>query len=289
MKVTFKNMLLVFVGILAVSCSKEDNNFEDSIFDVTPPKRTALDKWIMDNYTTPYNIEATYLWDENLGKPDKFLYPPKLTSVQPSLQVVKKIWLDSYNEVGGENFVKKIAPRQVHLIGSYNVNHNGTIVLGDAGGGARITLYNTDYVDFRDLADITEFVHTIQHEYVHILNQNKPYDQVAWNAIGMETGGYTTSWYNIDDAVSNTEGFVTSYARTNYDEDFAETASFVLLRSKVELEEFLDNLPSRARNIIERKIAIVVRYYKEQFNMDFWELRDAAERNTRLVIAGKLE
>ncbi|MGL4583680.1 MAG: zinc-binding metallopeptidase, partial [Flavobacterium sp.] len=261
----------------------------ESIFDTTEKPKTELDKWIDAKYTKTYNIAATYLWDEAMGKPDKTLFPPKVSSVKPALQVIKKIWIDSYTEVGGVDFVKKIAPRQLHLVGSYNLNHNGTIVLGDAGGGARITLYNTDYVDYKDLKSVKEFVHTIQHEYIHILNQTTPYDLNAWNSIAVENGGYTGAWYNETEAASNKLGFVTPYARSNYDEDFAETASFVLLRSDKELKDFISKLQEPGKSVITRKIAIVEKYFKDQFNMDFYALRDAADRNTTSVVAGNVE
>ncbi|MTG98648.1 MULTISPECIES: putative zinc-binding metallopeptidase [Myroides] len=281
--------LFFTLGLVLTSCSSDDK-IGDSIYNTEEQPKTELDQWIFKSYTEPYNIDATYLWNESMGKPDKTLFPPKLSSVKPALQVVKKIWIDSYSEVGGEDFVKLIAPRQLHLIGSYNLNHNGTIVLGEAGGGARITLYNVDFVDYTDLEDVREFVHTIQHEYIHILNQSKPYDIVTWKALGEKLGGYTSNWYNQNDEDSNNLGFVTPYARLNSDEDFAETASFVLLSSKAELESFLSKVKSAdGKAIIEQKIAIVEKYFLDQFSMDFFELRDAAERNTNDVINGNFE
>lgn len=285
-----KGVGLVFTAsVLLTACSKEDSLRSESIFDTTEKPKTVLDKWINDTYTKPYNISATYLWDEAMGKPDKTLFPPKVESVKPALQVIKKIWIDSYTEIGGEDFVKKLAPRQLHFVGSYNLNHNGTIVLGDAGGGARITMYNTDYIDFKSLASVKQFVHTIQHEYIHILNQTKPYDLTAWTKVATKLGGYTSGWYVETDEDSNDLGFVTPYARSNYDEDFAETASFVLLRSEAEKQAFLEEIEDQSgRKIIEEKFALVENYFKTQFNMDFYALRDAAERNTKAVVKGDL-
>ncbi len=292
---TVKNIIkgvgLVFTAsVLLSACSSDDKLRDESIFDTTEKPKTELDQWIENKYTKPYNISATYLWDESLGKPDKTLFPPKVSSVKPALQVIKKIWIDTYTEIGGEDFVKKLAPRQLHFIGSYNLNHNGTIVLGDAGGGARITMYNTDYINYKSLASVRQFVHTIQHEYIHILNQTKPYDLKAWSKVASLKGGYTSSWYIERDDVSNNLGFVTPYARSNYDEDFAETAAFVLLRSEVEKQAFLKDIKdAEGRKIIEQKFQLVEQYFKNQFDMDFYALRDAAERNTQAVMAGDLE
>ncbi len=275
------------LGLSLTSCDNDNKLDSESIFEIKDEgPKTELDQWIYDNYTKPYNIAATYKWNQAFGYYDKTLYPPKLDNVQPALQMVKKIWIDSYTQAGGEDFVKYIAPREFHLIGSYNRNDDGTITLGEAGGGARITLFNVDYVKHDERESIDMFVHTVQHEYVHILNQTKRYDKESWAKIS--SGGlYTSAWYLIDDEESNELGFVTSYARLNYDEDIAETASFVLMKKKAEWEAFLNGLKSaKAREDIEKKVAIVVKYYKDQHGIDFWQLRDFAEQNTQDVLDG---
>ena len=274
-----------FTAIGLVSCDN-DSVLGPSAFDLTEKPRTELDQWIYDSFTAPYNISATYKWNQAQGYYDKTLFPPKEENVQPALGMVKKIWIDSYTQAGGEDFVKAVAPRQLHLVGSYNVNNDGTITLGEAGGGARITLFNTDYVKHDNLASIRQFVHTVQHEYVHILNQNKDYNRIAWSSIS-PGGDYSSSWYLYDNEESNEMGFVTSYARSNFDEDFAETASFILMHTKVEWEEFLTGLKSaEAKSTILRKVDLVEKYYKDQLNLDFWQLRDFAEENTNQVLLG---
>ncbi|MBB1138801.1 substrate import-associated zinc metallohydrolase lipoprotein [Myroides sp. WP-1] len=287
----YKNLkkigFLSLVGLALVGC-ENDNDLGPSGFDLSAENRNELDQWIYDNYTVTYNIAATYKWNQAFGYYDKVLFPPKQENVKPALQMVKKIWLDSYAQAAkeGDKLVKRIAPRQFHLIGSYNVNNDNTITLGEAGGGARITLFNTDYVKHDDLASIRQFVHTVQHEYVHILNQTKDFDRVAWAAIS-RGGLYTSSWYLYDDEESNEVGFVTSYARSNYDEDFAETASFILMKTKVEWEEFLAGIKSpSAKADILAKVDLVVSYYQEHVGTDFWELRDRAEQNTNDVLNG---
>ncbi|MDR0229299.1 MAG: putative zinc-binding metallopeptidase [Flavobacteriaceae bacterium] len=285
MNLVKKAGFLTVLGVSLTSCEKEPA-LKESIFDITEKPMSQLDQWIHDSYVDPYNIRATYKWNQAFGYYDKTLYPPKIENVEPALRMVKKLWIDTYTEIGGERFVKRIAPRELHLIGSYNVNSNGTITLGEAGGGARITLFNVDYVKYNELQSINMFIHTVQHEYVHILNQSKPYDKEAWSKIS-KGGLYTSSWYLVDDEESNELGFVTSYARSNYDEDIAETTSFILLKSKADWEAFLAGLKSeQARKDILAKVDIVVKYYEEQFDIDFWKLRDAAERNTNEVLNG---
>ncbi|WP_316632724.1 substrate import-associated zinc metallohydrolase lipoprotein [uncultured Flavobacterium sp.] len=268
--------------ITLVSCAHEDQPGESQL-DFTRPNQTTLDTWITTNYLNPYNINVQYKWNQNTVDNSRFLFPPLVEKVQPALQIVQKIWLDSYAAIGGADFVKKIAPREIVLIGGVNLNSVGTKTLGLAEGGQRVTLFETDYIEQKDRANVTQFIHTIQHEYIHILNQHKPFDEKSWAKI--TPVGYTADWYNYSIPVSNEIGFITSYARSNINEDFAETASVILITSKADYAAFLAGIKSpTALFALKAKEALVVKYFKDAFNMDFYALRDEAEKNTTAVI-----
>lgn len=279
---TYKK-IAVFVGVLTLTaCAHEDQPTESQL-DFNQPLRTELDKWIDNNYLVPYNINAQYKWNQNTVDNTRFLFPPTLDKVQPALEIVKQIWLASYATVGGADFVKKIAPREIVLVGGVNSNSNGTRTLGIAEGGQRITLFEVDNINKKNRAIVAEFIHTIQHEYVHILNQNKPFDEQAWGKL--TPSGYTATWHLETTAASRELGFITNYARSNVVEDFAETASIILISTKAEYAAILASITSaKARADIQRKEAIVVQYFKDAFNMDFYALRDEAEKNTTYVI-----
>lgn len=281
--VKYNKIAVLFLTLIAlVSCSNDDQVGESQL-DYNQPTKTALDNWIGINYLNPYNINVQYKWNQNTVDNSRYLFPPLVSRVQPALEIVQKIWLDSYRTIGGADFVKKIAPREIVLVGGVNLNSVGTRTLGLAEGGQRVTLFETDYIDKTNRANIQEFIHTIQHEYIHILNQNKPFDEKAWAAI--TPVGYTADWYNYKNAPSNELGFITSYARSNINEDFAETASVILISSKAEYEGFLSGIKSAtALAALKAKEALVVKYFKDAFDMDFYALRDEAEKNTNAVI-----
>lgn len=277
-----KIAVLTLVSVLSFSCAHEDQPTESQL-DFNQPAKTVLDNWIDTNYLNPYNINVQYKWNQNTVDNSRFLFPPTLEKVQPALEIVQMIWLKSYATIGGADFVKKIAPREIVLVGGVNLNSVGTRTLGLAEGGQRVTLFETDYINKSNRANVTEFIHTIQHEYIHILNQNKPFDEKAWSAI--TPVGYTADWYNYTIPVSNEIGFITSYARSNINEDFAETAAMILIYSKAEYAAFLANIKSAtALAALKAKEALVVKYFKEAYNMDFYALRDEAEKNTTAVV-----
>ena len=284
MKIVKYNKIAVLFLTLTVltSCSNDDQVGESQLNYNQPPK-TELDNWIGINYLNPYNINVQYKWNQNTVDNTRYLFPPLVDKVQPALEIVQKIWLDSYKTIGGADFVKIIAPREIVLVGGVNLNSVGTRTLGLAEGGQRVTLFETDYIDKTNRANIQEFIHTIQHEYIHILNQNKPFDEKSWAAV--TPVGYTADWYNYTIASSNELGFITSYARSNINEDFAETASVILISSKAEYAAFLAGIKSAtALAALKAKEALVVKYFKDAFDMDFYALRDEAEKNTNAVI-----
>jgi len=283
MKIVKIYKIVMIAGVLLFASCAHETQPKESQFDFSAPAKTDLDKWIGTTFLDPYNINVYYEWNQNLVDNSKYLYPPQGAKVQPAMEVVKKIWVDSYTTIGGVNFVKKIAPREFVLVGGVNLNTNNTVTLGLAEGGQKITLFQVDYLNKKDRAWVTEFIHTIQHEYVHILNQTKPFDEQAWSKL--TPSGYTSSWYTETIPTSRSLGFVTSYARLNIYEDFAETASTILTSSKAEWDALLAGVTdATAKANIKAKEALVVKYYKDAFNMDFYALRDEAQKNTDAVI-----
>ncbi|MBS7253807.1 zinc-binding metallopeptidase [Flavobacterium branchiicola] len=278
----YRAIAMITGAMLFVACAHEDQPTESQL-DYTVKSKTELDNWIGTTFLDPYNIKVYYEWNQNLVDDNRYLFPPTIDRVQPALEVVEKIWIDSYSTIGGADFVKKISPREFVLVGGTNLNTSGTITLGLAEGGQRVTLFQLDYLDRSSRPDVTQFIHTIQHEYVHILNQTKPFDEQAWAKL--TPAGYTSSWYIYSAASSRALGFITSYARLSIYEDFAETAATILTSSKAEYAAILASVTdATAKANLKKKEAIVVQYYKDNFGMDFYALRDEAQKNTDAVI-----
>ena len=234
MKEIVKTWLAVTAMMVLAACVEDDSVSPGTNLPAVPPERTDLDVWIKDNYTDSYNIEVIYKWRGSLTDESRYLYPPHVDSVRSALEVVKRVWIDQYTSIGGENFVKNIAPRQIVLIGGINRNTSGTITLGLAEGGKRITLFNVDLLERTERASMVRFMQTVQHEYAHILNQTKPFAP-SYGEITPE--GYTSSWFDATDEGSREEGFITAYARAVPGEDFAEMVSEMLTRSRASWDE----------------------------------------------------
>jgi substrate import-associated zinc metallohydrolase lipoprotein len=296
MKATRFYIFILLLTLGAAACSPDDDVAPGSNLSTEAPAKNELDQWIHDNFTKPYNIEVVYRWSESLVDQSRFLYPPAMDSVKPALTIVRNLWIDPYSTVGGEAFVKKIAPRQLVLVGGRNVNPSGTILLGLAEGGKRVSLFEIDLLNKKSRAEVDRFIHTIQHEYVHILNQTRPIDEGSYGQISPE--GYTAQWFNESLQGSQQAGFITSYARANEQEDFAEMASTMLNLSRTEWDNTINNIGvtrnangavvtdvgALGRDRIRRKERMVVDYYKSELNLDLYVLQDSVYRATQRII-----
>jgi substrate import-associated zinc metallohydrolase lipoprotein len=273
---------LFLANILLLNACSNETPLKESQLDISKPNMTDLDKWVETNYLNSYNIRVVYKWDQNAVDQNRFLFPPTEEKVQSALEIVQKIWLQTYSTVGGADFVKKIAPREIVLVGGRNMNTNGTITLGLAEAGQRISLFETDFIDRKKREDVKRFIRTIQHEYVHILNQYKPIDEKSFSKIST---AYTSNWYAISDAAAREKGFISAYAQSNFMEDFAEMGASMLVDSKAEYEALINGIKSqKAKDDIRLKETLVVKYFKEAYKVDFNQLRAEAEKNTNAVI-----
>ena len=254
-------MMLVFLTALSlVSCSDGSDSVGQSQIDTNPPILNELDIWLRSNFVQPYNIEVLYKWDINDTDVDRFLHPPLESSVRPVANALQKAWIDPYTIVGGDDFIKKIAPRQFTFVGSFNFNPNSpTITLGVAEAGTKITLFNIDFLDFTDINSIKQPLKTVQHEYGHILNQNIPFD-IGYGQIN--PANYTAQWFNRTDAEARELGYITAYGSSQPGEDFVEMVSEMLTNSKEGFDAIVDGITSAsAKDIIRQKEAIVAEYY----------------------------
>lgn len=275
-------MLSIFVGVLS-SCEKDSSLSEDSVLDTSEKPKNALDQRLYDNYTVPYNIAVYYKWEPYKVSYNRYLFPPDPNNVEKVMNVVKKVWIDSYTELTRPDFIYDYSPKEFVLVGGRNMNpDNATETLGLADQGERVVLFIVDLIDVHNVASVRQFIHTIQHEYVHILNQTKPFNKMTYGAL--TPSGYNANWSNYGEVESLNAGFISSYSRSNVGEDFAEMSATML----VDINAYnakVDGISNETgKKAIRTKEAMVVEYYKDQWGIDFYELCEITDRNTTEVV-----
>ena len=239
------------------------------------PPATELDGWISQNFTDPYNIEVKYRWSANETNINNQLVPPMTSKVQTIMNVVKEAWIEPYIAEAGEEFFKTYTPKQFVLVGSPNYNPGGTVTLGTAEGGRKIVLFVINEFDDNNRAKIAEQIHTMHHEFAHILHQNIPYT-AAFKEI--TRGGYTADWYNIPLSTAQSRGFITSYAMSGPDEDFVEIIATMLTNGKRGFDRIVCSIPSQeAQSAIRQKEQTVVNYFNDVYKIDFYRLQQRTD------------
>ena len=267
----------LFCIFLLGACSEEETLPDTPILGLGGDTWTKgeIDNYITTNFTDPYNIEVKYKWDPYEVNFNKNLTPVVENKVMPALDAVLKIWMNPYEKVIGKNFLRKFSPRQFVLVGSAEYNSDGTITLGQAEGGKKITLLVINNFDKKDKEEVKRMLHTIHHEFAHILHQNILY-QREFKQLNPEW--YTATWYNSSIAAANTQGLVTDYAKASADEDFVETISFLLVEGQVAFNEIVTANPGKAASILRQKEAMVVAYFHDAYNLDFRALQAETQK-----------
>jgi substrate import-associated zinc metallohydrolase lipoprotein len=274
-----------------ISCKKDDNLGDLSNIPGLggdSSATTAIDQWINDTLTVPFNVEAKYRWDQNELDLNKDLTPPMESKIIPVLSAVKKVWIDTYVAEAGSDFMKRLIPKFFILVGSASWNTDGTITLGSAEGGHQIILYvlNDFYTKGMpgyvpaDSVKIVQMFHTIEHEFGHILHQTVLYPT---DFKTITVGLYTANWNNVTDAEAQRDGFVTAYARSAPDEDFVEMIATMLTLGKDGFDNLVNNIPTgtsvdgksqeQAVSALRQKQQIVVDYFKNTWSIDFYSLQ----------------
>lgn len=269
----------VFLMVTLFSCTKKDDIANDlPALGGETVQPLPLDIWIRDSLTKPYNIAIKYKWDPFELDLYRTLVPPQESQIIPALQAVKKIWIDSYIKEAGDAFFKTYSPKQFLMVGSMNYEPNGTVILGTAEGGRKVVLYAINGIDPKDSISVSGMLHVIEHEFSHILHQTVKYP-AEYKQI--TPGGYTGTWYNFSEPAAWVSGFVTPYAKAEPDEDFAEMVSCMLLPwysnyfgQLISYDQLLPLLPADAQQKLKAKEQIVVNYFKDTYDIDFYSLKN---------------
>lgn len=266
--------LLLFTVSFISACSKDDD--PDTPLPGLGGEKWAngpIDNWLRENYVNPYNIEVKYRFDGYEVALNRVLSPVREDRVIPVMETIRKTWIEPYEQEAGATFIKSLAPKQFVLIGSAEYNSNGTITLGTAEGGRKIVLFVVNDFDPKLESEVKQMLHTIHHEFAHILHQTVMYPE-EYKRI---TTDYTASWNDFSLADARSRGYITQYARSSPDEDFVEMISIMLIEGKDGFNAIVNSAPESAQALLRKKEQYVVRYFKETWNIDFYALQARSE------------
>lgn len=272
------SLILFFLGFLSGSCSEDKP--EGTIFDPSEIKRNEFDLWLLDNYVNAYNIELKYRIDDMEIDQTYNLIPATLENSIKLAKLIKHLWLESYDEVAGIDFMRTYVPKVIHLIGSPAINaEQQTEVLGTAEGGIMVTLYKVNELDLDSIQNLNYYYFkTMHHEFAHILHQTKNYPK---DFDKISTSDYSpTGWQNREEKEALQMGFVSPYASSEPQEDFVEIIAIYLTHSNKYWEELLEKAGPEGAATIQKKFTIVRNWLRTSWNIDINKLRNVVERRS---------
>lgn len=242
-----------------------------------------LDIYINNNFLDEFNMAIRYKYEDRFVNPNEKAIPPRLSAVMPMLGFIQEFWIDPYLEVeNGEEFFRSHVPPEIVLLGGPIYNVDGTLTLGTADAGARITFTDVNSIDLDDEEWRDLQLNVVYHEFSHIVHQRYKLPP------GFETispNGYSGpgSWYTLTDDEALIRGYVSPYATLNPNEDFAETVAFYLFdsefaetyttpESNCQTNECEDR--NIGRSLIRQKVSAISNHYEKVTGINLESLRN---------------
>jgi substrate import-associated zinc metallohydrolase lipoprotein len=199
------------------------------------------------------------------------------------LDFLTDFWIDPFiNVPNGKEFFQGYVPAEVIFIGSTIYNADGTVTLGTADAGARITLSEVNDIDIDNKVWIFRQLGTIYHEFAHIMHQRNNLPP-SWQQISPQ--GYTSlgSWYNLSEEEALQRGFVSPYGTSTFNEDFAEVVAFLLFEPEFYERFIIDeegcttsdcDARNEGRAKLRRKYNAILAHYEQFVGVDLLAVRE---------------
>lgn len=285
-KIEIKWLVQLRLGLIVlflVSCLEEDK-LDTPVSEVDAPA-TDLDTYIDENFVQEYGIAVRYRYDEKFVDPGQQVAPPKLEVIRPMLDLIDEYWIDVYADVeGGEAYFRRYVPGEIVFLGGLIYNGDGTVTLGTADAGARITFTDVNSIDVNDEEWLLRQLHTVYHEFAHIVHQN---DKLPTAFEEISASGYSSagSWFNVSEEEALIRGFVSPYGTSSPNEDFAEIIAFYMAEADffdeyITLEENCSTAGCEDRNagrkLILEKLNSIKEHYLKSTGIDLDDLRASA-------------
>lgn len=278
--------LLVLILMVLVASCYPDESLDVPVYDPDINLESDLDIYIDENFTQEYNMAIRYRFEDRFIQPFQRVAPAALEVVRPMLDFIQYFWIEPYFEVeNGEEFFRSHVPAEIVFLGGLIFNEDGTVTLGTADAGVQITFTNVNAIDPDDALWVDLQLRTVYHEFAHIVHQEYKLPQ-AFETIS--PNGYTSpgSWFNLTEEEALQRGFVSPYATSSPNEDFAETVAFYLFDTNF-ISFYLTDEPdcttadctarNEGRALIRQKLSAIEDHYEKFTGVVLADLREVVQ------------
>jgi len=220
-KLFLKSLGALLLVVAATACENDELNSQSIFDDNEQEEKSAFDLWLERHYVEPYNVNFEYRMPDRETHFNYWVAPPPLDKSIEIAKLIKFVLLDGMAELMQEQedpllLARTYFPRLLFLVGSYEIDGSGKVVLASAENGIQINLLGVKFFD--RTKDCEQITGTMIHEFAHILDGNRAVP-IEYDLITKE--GYIGDQYTNapNDYLEN--GFLSNYARSTPAEDIA--------------------------------------------------------------------
>ncbi len=299
LKSLLKLVAVCFFVTVVTQCTEEKENECYERPQTAEESTHPNDVYLKENMLIPYGTAVRWRWDNRFIAKDEEATPIKAEYVIPVTKLLEYFWVGVFESQGepGKKIIETLFPPEIQYIGSY-IYLKGAMKLGYAEGGARITLLNLNSYDLTDRDWLTSpsggILNTIHHEFAHLFHQNYGFPE---GFVGLTD--YTgTGWKNITDKEALERGCVSKYSTNSDADDFADLVAHFLIMPPNEFESNYLALEdcskstdaatcqktNEGREKIKVKLDLVIKYYKDKFDLDLVSMRDEMQKRLDYVL-----
>lgn len=307
---------LLLLSLCLGACQEKDPLKDESVIPSIEHElanRTELDNYIEEHFTKPYNVNLIYRYVDREVSREWTFAPITYDKSVEFATLIQHLYYEPFSKVTSQQFLREYTPKMVLLLGSYGYNSDGTVTLGLASNGVKVAFMGLNALDTKPLAssDIPtrrktleslneNYLRTLYHEGAHTFHQKIAYptEYTKLSIKDYQYGRQFYYWKDIYEAENKNKstyqvktpsflyaGFITPYASTNPDEDFAELFSYCIMYTEDDWAEVYRNADGKnnatdaltGKEILIRKREIIKKYVRETFGVDVEDLRQEVQ------------
>lgn len=292
MTTTMKKLSLALVALSLsglVSCDADIDKVQPSrqvIPTVNVSELPRLDHYIQLAFAKKYNVDIAYRYDDKVTDRRYLLAPVKESKALEYLNLIDYMFFQVYAASTPEGYLQTHTIKYLNLFGSsgYAIDRR----MAGAAPQGMIWIYNINELNTQYTKDVREnYISTLFHESAHTLHEERAYPPEFDKLSSLEyqkQDAFSYWWRTGKNA--GYAGFVSDYASTDADEDFAELFAYYVLDSDSEWAERLKAAEGKnrtdakytGREIIEKKVAIMKAYLHSEYSADLDKIRAEAQK-----------
>ena len=250
-----------------------------------------LDRYIQQAFAKKYNVDIAYRYDDKVTDRRYLLAPVKEEKALEYLNLIEYMFFQVYEASTPEGYLQTHTIKYLNLFGSsgYAIDRR----MAGAAPQGMIWIYNINELNTQYTGTVrADYISVLFHESAHTLHEERAYppefDKLS--ALEYQKQDAFSYWWRTGQNASYA-GFVSDYASTDADEDFAELFAYYILDSDSEWADRLKGAEGKnrsdakytGREIIEKKVAIMKEYLRSEYSADLDKIRAEAQKRLPLV------